>query len=602
MEIIKTHQNIRKAGIMDKKLLDVAAGKQKADLVIKNGQLVNVYTKEIYQGGVAVSGKKIAAVGDIDYTIGDDTRIIDAQGKYITPGFIDGHVHPESSSLSIRSFAEAVLQHGTTSIMTDLHELGVVGGLKAIEAELKENEITDLKIYFVVPSHVPFSPALETSGGEFHTHVIQKALERADAVGLSECVGQYIVLGFPDLMESIEYAKANGKSIHGHLPDMKGPELNMCLAAGVRTDHESLDEDDAIARLRSGCHLMIREGSAAKNLKDCLHGIIKNKMDTSRVSIITDDLHTIDLVDKGHLDQSVREALAAGVDFATAIQMVTLNAARAYDLDDQLGGLAPGRWADINITSGPDDFKVETVISNGKLVMLYNRLQVQYPKVTHDPCLLHTVNLKHPVISKDFEITTTEEVKKVKVQVMDTLAFIPITVGREACLDVKDGVVQCDVEQDVLYIAQVERYGKNGNIGKAFMGGFHLKRGAIASSVGHDNHNIVVLGTDFEDMALAVNRVAELNGGQVVVDGGQIQAELAYEICGLLSDLPAGELADKKRKLNQIIHDMGCPITIPFMFLSFICLAAIPSFAVTDHGFIDVLQQKVINPIISSQS
>lgn len=584
---------------MDQRLLDVAAGKQKADLVIKNGKLVNVYTKEIYQGGVAVAGKKIAAVGDIDYTIGENTRIIDAQGNYITPGFIDGHIHPESSSLSIRSFAEAVLQHGTTSIMTDLHELGVVGGLEAIEAELAENEITDLKIYFVVPSHVPFSPTLETSGGEFHTNIIQKALERADAVGLSECVGQYIVREFPALMESIEYAKAHGKSIHGHLPDMKGPALNMCLAAGVRTDHESLGEDDAVARLRSGCHVMIRQGSAAKNLKDCLQGIIKNQMDTSRVSIVTDDLHTIDLVDKGHLDQSIRKALTDGVDFATAIQMVTLNAARAYDLDDQLGGLAPGKWADINITSGPDDFRVETVISNGKLVMLYNRLQVHYPTAVHDPCLLHTVNLKNPIKPADFAVKAPDGANKVKVRVMDTLPFIPITVGREAVLDVKNGAVQCDVEQDVLYIAQVERYGKNGNIGKAFMGGFQLKRGAIASSVGHDNHNIIVLGTNFEDMALAVNRVAELNGGQVVAEGGQLRAELAYEICGLLSDLPAEELADKKKKLNQAIHEMGCSISIPFMFLSFICLAAIPSFAVTDHGFIDVLQQKVIEPIIS---
>ncbi|ADU26402.1 Adenine deaminase [Ethanoligenens harbinense YUAN-3] len=589
---------VRKVDVMDKKLLDVAVGRQKADLVIKNGQLVNVFTKEIYRGGVAVAGEKIAAVGDIDYTIGENTRIIDAQGNYITPGFIDGHIHPESSNLSIRSFAEAVLRHGTTTIMTDLHELGVVGGLEAIEAVLKENT-TDLKIYFVVPSHVPFSPFLETSGGKFDLQIVQKALSRPDAVGLSECVGQYITRGFPGLMESIEYAKAHGKSIHGHLPDIKGPELNMCVAAGVRTDHESLSGDDAVERLRAGCHLMIREGSAAKNLKDCLQGILKNKMDTSRVSIITDDLHTIDLVDKGHLDQAVREALADGVDFATAIQMVTLNAARAYELDDQLGGLAPGRWADINITSGPEDFQVETVISNGKLIALYDQMQVHYPKAVHDSRLLHTVTLKNPITPESFAIKAPDGANKVNVQVMDTLPFIPITVGREAALDVKDGVVQCDVAQDVLYIAQVERYGKNGNIGKAFMGGFHLTRGAIASSVGHDNHNIIVLGTNFEDMALAVNRVAELNGGQVVADGGQIRAELAYEICGLLSDLPADELADKKRELNRVIHDMGCPISIPFMFLSFICLAAIPSFAVTDHGFIDVLQQKVIDPIIS---
>lgn len=586
---------------MERKLLDVAAGKSPADLVIKNGNLVNVYSGEIYKGGVAVSGEKIAAVGDVDYTIGGNTKIIDAANRYIVPGFIDGHIHPESSSLSIRPFSEAVLRHGTTTVMTDLHELGVVGGLDAIEAELEENKSTDLKIYFVVPSHVPFSPALETSGGEFHFDTIQKALDRPDAVGLSECVGQYIAFQYGELLQSMDETLHRGKSLHGHLPDIKGADLNVCMAAGIASDHESLGADDALARLRSGCHLMIREGSVAKNMEDCLKGILTNKVDTSRVSIVTDDLHTIDLVDQGHLDQSIRKALSIGADFISVIQMVTLNAARAYGLDQEIGGLAPGRWADINLTTGPEDFQVETVISNGKPIVENGRLKVHYPKAEHKPCLLHTVHLKKPVESACFQISAPLNAQKVKVQVMDTLPFIPITVGREAVLDVKNGIVQCDVKQDVLYIAQVERYGKNGNIGRAFMGGFHLASGAIASSVGHDNHNIIVLGANFEDMAVAVNRVAEMNGGQVAVDKGKIKAEVAYEICGLLSDLSAEELADKKRILNDAVHQMGCPIGYPFMFLSFICLAAIPSYAVTDHGFIDAAKQKIIDPILATQ-
>lgn len=586
---------------MDKKLLAAAGGQAPADLVVKNGKLVNVYTKEVYEGGVAVSGDKIAAVGDVEYAIGEGTKVIDAGGNYITPGFIDGHIHPESTSLSIRSFAELVLKHGTTAVMTDLHEIGVVAGLEGIEAVLEEAEATDLKLYFVVPSHVPFAPNLETSGGHFNPEIIKKALERKDAVGISEVVGPYILNGFPELMESMDHVNhMPGKTCQGHLPDMEGPALNTCLAAGVTTDHESLSGEDALGRLRNGCHLMIREGSAARNMADCIKPILEQKLDTSRVSIVTDDLHTVDAVDRGHLDDAVRTALKNGVDFATAIQMVSLNAARAFHLDDEIGGLAPGKRADINITTGAEAFEVLSVISGGKQIVDNKKCLVSYPKAEHKPCLLNTTHLKNPVTPDSFKIYAPEGAKKVKVQVMDTLPWIPITQGREAVLDVKDGVVQCDVSQDVLYIAQVERYGINGNVGKAFMGGFHLQAGAIASSVGHDNHNVIVMGTNFEDMAKAVNYLIDIGGGQVAVKDGEILGAVEYPVCGLLSDLSGEELAEEKRKLNGIIHELGCPITIPFMFLSFICLAAIPVYAVTDVGFINVLTQEVVDPVIET--
>ena len=586
---------------MDKKLLAAAGGQAPADIVVKNGKLVNVYTKEIYEGGVAISGDKIVAVGDVEYAIGEGTKVIDAGGNYITPGFIDGHIHPESSSLSIRSFAELVLKHGTTAVMTDLHEIGVVAGLEGIEAVLEEAEATDLKLYFVVPSHVPFAPNLETSGGHFNPEIIKKALERKDAVGISEVVGPYILNGFPELMESMDHVNhMPGKTCQGHLPDIEGAALNTCLAAGVTTDHESLSGEDALARLRNGCHLMIREGSAARNMADCLKPILEQKLDTSRVSIVTDDLHTVDAVDRGHLDDAVRTALKNGVDFPTAIQMVSLNAARAFHLDDEIGGLAPGKRADLNITTGEEAFEVLSVISGGKQIVDHKKCLVSYPKAEHKPCLLNTTRLKNPITPDSFKIYAPEGAKKVRVQVMDTLPWIPITQGREAVLDVKDGVVQCDISQDVLYIAQVERYGINGNVGKAFMGGFHLQAGAIASSVGHDNHNVIVMGTNFEDMAKAVNYLIDIGGGQVVVKDGEILGAVEYPVCGLLSDLSGEELADEKRKLNGIIHELGCPITIPFMFLSFICLAAIPVYAITDVGFINVLTQEVVDPVIEA--
>ena len=584
---------------MDTKLLAVAGGQMPADIVVKNGKIVNVYTKEIYDGGVAISGDTIAAVGDVDYTIGEGTKVIDAGGNYITPGFIDGHIHPESSSLSIRSFAELVLKHGTTVIMTDLHEIGVVGGLEAIEAVLDEAKETDLKLYFIVPSHVPFAPNLETSGGHFNFETIKKALEREDAVGISEVVGPYVLGQMPDLMKSLDLINSKpGMTNQGHLPDFIGAPMNVCLAAGVTTDHESLSGEDAVERLRKGCHLQIREGSAARNLEACIAPILEQNMDTSRVSIVTDDLHTCDGVNLGHLDFSAGKAMKLGVDFATAIQMVSLNAARAFHLDDKIGGLAPGKRADVNITTGAEDFKVLSVISGGKQVVENGELLVSYPKAEHKPCLLNTTHLLNPITADSFKIMAPEGAKKVKALVMDTLPWIPITQGREVELEVKDGVVCCDVNQDVLYIAQVERHGVNGNVGKAFMGGFQMKEGAIASSVGHDNHNIIVMGTNFEDMAVAVNHLIEIGGGQNVVKDGKVIEFVEYPVCGLLSDLSADELAAKKVEINNAIHELGSPIPIPFMFLSFICLAALPCFAITDVGFIDVLKQEVISPII----
>ncbi len=583
---------------MDAQLLAVAAGQAKADFVITGGKIVNVYSGEIYDGGVAVVGGRIAAVGDVDYCIGDNTKVIDAAGGYITPGFIDGHVHPESSNLSIRPFAEIVLKHGTTSIMSDLHEIGVVGGLEAIEAVIAENEATDLNLYFVVPSHVPFSPALETCPGTFNSDIIKKALAREDAVGISEVVGHYILAGFPDLMESMDATSAlAGKNINGHLPDMTGPTLNACLAAGVSTDHEALDGAQVLERLRGGCHTMLRESSAARTLKSQLEPIVGSDIDTSRLSIVTDDLHCCDAVKRGHLDDFVRIALEAGLPFVKAIQMVTLNAARAFELDGQIGGIAPGKRADINITTGPDDFKVTSVFSGGKQILDKGEMLVSYPVAEHADCLLNTIKMA-PITAASFGIKAPEGAKKVKVMCMDTLPWIPITTPREVELEVKDGIVQCDVAQDVLYIAQVERYGINGNIGQAFMGGFKLTSGALASSVGHDNHNIIVMGTNFEDMAAAVNRIIEIQGGQVVVDGGDVIAEVQLPVCGLLSDLKAEDLAAAKDAANAAIHERGSIIPIPFMFLSFICLAALPGFAITDHGFIDVATQQLIDPIL----
>ncbi|MBQ3302367.1 MAG: adenine deaminase, partial [Eggerthellaceae bacterium] len=426
------------------------------------------------------------------------------------------------------------------------------------------------------------------------------ALEREDAVGITEVVGHYNLAGFPDLMESLDAVKVPGLSAQGHLPDMKGATMNVCLAAGVSTDHEALDGPEIVERLRGGCHAMLRESSAARTLADQVKYVVESGVDTAYASIVTDDLHCCDLARTGHMDHHIKVALGAGLPFVTAIQMVTVNAARGFDLDRTIGGLAPGKRADINIVAGDtaETFEVKSTWAAGKQVLDNGELLVHYPPADHKPCVLNTCMLLNPITPDSFKIAAPEGATKVKVKCMDTLPWIPITQPREVELECVDGYVKCDVEQDVLYIAQVERYGKNGNVGKAFMGGFHLTSGAIASSVGHDNHNIIVMGTNFEDMAVAVNHLVEIQGGQCYVENGEVVKDIPYPVCGLLSDLSCEELAAEKDELNAALAARGCIIPITCMFLSFICLAALPTLAITDHGFINVLTMQIEDPIL----
>ena len=287
---------------MNTRLLHVAIGKEKADLVIKNGQIVNVCSGEIYPGGVAVAGDRISGVGDVKYAIGDDTKIIDAGGKFITPGFIDGHIHPESSNLSMTGFAEIVLSHGTTSVFTDLHEIGVVGGVDAMKVCLEEGKKTPLNYFWVIPSHIPFSPGLETSGGHIDASIIKELMKEDDAAGLSEVVSLYVAVEHPDLLKSIDAAKENNKTVCGHGPETTGPLWNAFAAAGVTNDHEGLTADDVLLRVRSGVHAQLRHNIVVPTLPELLKAVKENNIDTRLISMCTDDTTAIMLVNEGHMD------------------------------------------------------------------------------------------------------------------------------------------------------------------------------------------------------------------------------------------------------------------------------------------------------------
>jgi adenine deaminase len=584
---------------MQTDLFNVALGLKPADLAITNGLLVNVNSGEIYPGGVAIAGDRIAAIGDVAYAIGPETEVIDAGGHYIVPGFVEGHIHPESSNLTLARFAEVALSHGTTSVFTDLHEIGVVAGIAGMEAALEEGRQTPVKFYWVVPSHVPFSPGLETSGASVTSEAIGPALDRPDTVGLGEIVSQYVVLGLEDLQRSMAAARRAGKALAGHAPDTKGPAWNAFASTGILNDHEALDAEEILLRVRNGVHAQLRHNLIVPTLPNLLKAATEHKADTRLMSLVTDDTTAIALTQQGHLDYLVRVALAEGLPFVTAIQMVTLNAAASFRREDEIGSLAPGRYADVNIVSGPEDFRVLQTVADGKLVARDGRPVTPLPVPGHNPVLLHTFHLKAPVTGRDLVIPAPAGSKAANVNIMRTLPWIPITEGGTATLPVVDGHLGPDPAQDLVHIAVVERHHATGNVGKAFIGGFGLKRGALASSIGHDSHNIVVIGVDPADMAVAVNRVAALEGGIVVVDGGRVPAEISLPVAGLLTDVDAWTLAEQRQVLLGEAQALGCTVPEPFMFLSFITLAAIPAFAITDKGYVDCLQQKLIEPVRS---
>lgn len=583
---------------MNQHLLRVAMGKEAADVVVTNGQLVNVYSGEIYPGGVAVAGDKIAAIGDIGYTIGEKTQVIDADGKYLTPGFIDGHIHPESTNLSIARFAEIALCHGTASVFTDLHEIGVVGGIEAMNAALDEGKQTPLKYYWVVPSHIPFSPHLETSGGRIDSGIIEQAMIRQETAGLSEVYSLYVAMEHPDLMRSIDITSRQRKIVSGHGPDTTGPLWNAFVTAGVNNDHESLSMEDILLRVRTGVHAQLRHNLIVPTLPQMITAITKQKINTRMLSLVTDDTSAVVLVKEGHLDYLVGLALEQGVDFMTAIQMVTLNVAQTFNKECEIGALAPGRFADINIVEGPDDFKVLKTIVNGLLVAENLRPVHTISCPEHRSFLFNTFHIEKPVTGRDMVIQAKPGANGAHLHVMRTLPWVPITEGSEADLPVKDGYIAADVGQDLLHIAVVERHHRTGNIGRAFLGGMGLKCGAMASSIGHDHHNIVVLGVDPEDMAIAVNHIVEIQGGIVLVERGQVVDGLALPLLGLLTDMDAWTLAQKREALLNKAREMGCVVPDAFMFLSFISLAALPAFSITDKGYIDVIAQKVIDPVL----
>ena len=587
---------------MNNHVIDVALGNAAADMVIKNGKLLNVHTGEIYETEIAIADKVIAAVGHLgENTIGENTKVIDAQGKIMVPGFIDAHIHFESSMLTYTEFSRMLVKHGTTAVATDLMEIAIVAGEEGINNVLKESEGLPVKLLQPIPAFMSEEGELQTIGAALYPEMIEKLIKGPHAVGLAEVLYPPILNKSPLSAWMLELAEKYGKTAEGHAPELYGAQLNAYASAGIRSDHESTNKEEALGKLRAGLRVLIREGSAAQDLDAVVKMITENNVDTRHCALVSDDIDMLHIYEKGHLDYKVRRAIKAGVDPVKAIQMVTLNPAESLKVDNKYGSIAPGKCADIVFLSDLENCTVDSVISNGEYVVENGETIYEYKKPEYSSVMLNTVKLSKEITGDDLVIKTDANAKKAKVRVIGAKPTSLLTDALEAELDVVDGVIMPNAAEDVLRIACVERYGKGGSIGKSFIKGFGISKGAIATSVGHDHHNITVVGSDAEDMAAAVNRIKELNGGLVIAEDGKVKYELPLPICGLLTDLSGEESALILKKMQEDLQAKGCEMGSPYMTLAFITLIFIPFYGITDKGLVDVINGKDIDPVISAE-
>jgi adenine deaminase len=565
-----------------KNLIDIALGKQKADLVLKNANLVNVCSGEIYETDIAIARGLIVGLGSYK-----GRKEIDAQGKYAVPGLIDGHTHIEMSMLSVREFAKAVVPRGTTAVVADPHEIANVLGVEGIKALLQEARTTPLKVFCMAPSCVPSTdPALglETSGAQVDYEEIKELLQMEGVIGLGEVMNFVgVIAKEEEVWQKIDAAKALKSTIDGHAPLLRGKELCAYALSGVGSDHESVSYKEAQEKLRIGMRVMVREGSAAKNLSE-IAPLLKS-VDTRNCMLVTDgDRALRDLKEEGYLDYVLRRAIEEGVDPVKAVQMCTINTARWFKLDDFIGSISPGKVADIVLLNNLEKFEVKTVIVDGKTDWAsHTDYAYKYPKYGE------SVRIKR-IKTEDFEITL-EPASKVRI-----IGLIEDELLTEEIIEEISGI---DTARDILKIGVVERHNYSGDIGLGFVKGFGLKSGAVASSIAHDSHNIVVIGANEADMAFACNRLKEIGGGIVLCNGNTVTSELALPIAGLMSNGTLDYVAQKQRELEERISGMGCKLQAPFITMSFLALPVIPKLKITDKGLVDVETREIVDIFVS---
>ncbi len=559
------------------RLIKYARGEEEADLLLKNVRLVNVLSGEIYLTSVAIAGTRVVGIGE--YRAREE---LDLDGYYLCPGFIDGHVHIESSMLTVPEFAKAVVPHGTTAVVIDPHEIANVLGLDGIRYMLESSKYNPLSVYVMLPSCVPATD-METSGSRLASYDLAPLLSDPWVLGLAE-VMNYPGVIFRDTEVLAKIVSARGHPVDGHAPGLSGHDLAAYVAAGIGSDHECTTLEEAREKLRLGMYVMIREGSTAHNLKDLLPLVTPEN--SRRMMFVTDDRHPDDLMDEGHIDHLIRMAIDQGLDPIIAIQMATINPAEYFGLKE-LGAITPGRRADLVLFDNFKDFRVLKVWRGGKLVAEDGKV-IPWERPSRSVPLRSSMNINWEGVN--FRIPAQSS----RIRVIGVVPGQIVT--RKLILEARvvDGYAVSDVERDILKLAVIERHMASGNMGKGFVQGLGLKKGAMASSVAHDSHNIVVVGVDDEDMMLAVKEIEAMKGGQVVVAEGRVLARLPLPIAGLMSEKPVHEVRKGVEEVNEAAKALGCTIDEPFMTLSFLALPVIPELKLTDKGLVDVTQFKFV--------
>jgi adenine deaminase len=548
-------------------LISVARGETPADLILANARVINVFNGEIEAASVAIYGERIAGVGDYRQA----KKVLDLGGKYIAPGLINGHIHPESSMLDIGQYARAVVPHGTTALVTDLHEIANVGGVEGIKYVLDYARHLPFDLFLMAPSCVPATPR-ESAGASINAADIRQLLKREECLGLGEVMNFPGVLGGDKTVLS-KISLAEGKIIDGHAPGVGGKDLNGYIAAGIYSDHESVSLDEAREKLGRGMFAMIREGSAEKNL-EALLPLVTDKT-YSRCLFVVDDRSCVDLLHDGDIDAVVRKAISLGLEPVRAIQLATINPAR-YFRRDGLGGIAPGYLANLIVLSDLPRLQIEMVFYHGEVVAQGGKPLFALPRASKG--LTNTVNIK-PFNIEALRLSASGEA-------MPVIEIVPGQIITHKRMEKIKAIP--DTSRDILKLVVVERHKATGNIGIGLVSGFGLRKGALASSIAHDSHNIIAVGASDEDIFTAVKEIERLQGGLVAAAQGRVLASLPLPIAGILSHEPLEAVVSQMEKLERIAAELGTKLSSPFATLSFLALPVIPQIRLTDRGVVEL--------------
>jgi adenine deaminase len=578
---------------LTRSLVDVAMGRIPAEMLIRNGRWVSVQSGEIvHNTDVAIKDGRVAYVGpDGAHTLGKQTTEVDAAGRYLVPGLLDAHMHIESGMLTVTEFVRAVIPHGTTGMFVDPHEIANVFGLKGVRLMVDEALKQPIHVWVQMPSCVPSAPGFETPGASIGPQEVAEAMAWDGIIGLGEMMNFPGVFNADERMhaEMAETRKA-GKVIGGHYasPDL-GLLFHAYVAGGPQDDHEGTRMQDAIARVRQGMKAMLRLGSAWYDVAEQVRAITEEGLDPRHFILCTDDCHSGTLVHEGHVDRAVKHAISRGVQPVTAIQMATINTAEHFGLSREIGMIAPGRFADILIVTDLPHLKIEQVIAKGVLVAENGRLLTDMPAFNYPSWVTSSVRLGQALSAKDFRLAADKGASRLTANVIGVIENQAPTRHLRMEVSTQGAEVCADMERDIAKIALVERHKATGEVQVGLVNGFGFDKAcAVASTVAHDSHHMIVVGTDEADMAIAANKLAEIGGGQIVVRGGEIIGLVQLPIAGLMSDERAEDVAEKATSILQGFQACGCQLNNPNMQLSLLALVVIPELRISDKGLVDV--------------